>query len=167
MLGSLLVVFVVCCFSRLRVFWHFREGSVSVPCDRLSERRCGFCWQWQFFLDSERATSVSCVLVRMSVRGFFIVWILLLLASEVTMRTRKSRGFLVPVRLTRGRSIDSLYIRRCWTPIEFLVQPSHCTWLDCSTLDLFYWALLAPRDCSGHLFIEQEAIKRRRRRSIY
>ena len=38
------------------------------------------------------------------------------------------------------------------------------TWLNCSTLDLFYWALLAPRDCSGHLFIEHEAIKRRRRR---
>ena len=93
MLGSLLVMFVLCCFSRLRVFRHFHKGSASVPCDRLSWRRCGFCWQGQFFLNSERATSVSCVLVRMSVRGFFLVWILLLLASEVTLRTRKSRGF--------------------------------------------------------------------------
>ena len=50
---------------------------------------------------------------------FFVVKILLLLASEVTFRARKSRGFSVPARLTRDRSIGSLFMRRCWTPIEF------------------------------------------------
>ena len=39
----------------------------------------------------------------------------------------------------------------------------HCSDLDCSQIELLYWALLAPRGCSVHLFLEQEDINWRRR----
>ena len=71
------------------------------------------------FLDSERAATAPCISVKMSVNGiFFLVLISPLLVSAVTFQARKSSGFLVPARLSKGRSIGSQFMRRCWTLIE-------------------------------------------------
>ena len=81
------------------------------------------CWLRQF-LGLRACSLCPCIPVRMRADErsetivLFLVLILLLRVPEVTFRDRKSRGFIVPARLTRGRSIGSLFMRRCWTLTE-------------------------------------------------
>ena len=158
-----MVIFVAFYLIRLRFFWHLNEWVTLCPPPWLSSvvpvrffagrdnfflawswYLCAFrnlCWLWQF-LGHCVCRHCPCIPVTMSVRdfSFFLVLILLLLVFEVIFQARKSRDFLVPARLTRGRSTGSPFIRCCWTLIEFwlLSVRTVLTWgvitLDCSTM---------------------------------
>ena len=128
---------------------------------------CAFrdlCWLWQF-LGLCACSHCPCIPVRMSVRGFIPCFDLApaCLGGDLS-------GSEVPRFFGSGASHQrSLYGQPVHAPLLvsnwiLTSQSSHRAYLDSITLDLLYCALLAPRDCSGHLFIEQEAIKSKKRR---
>ena len=128
-----------------------------------------FRWLCQFFLDFDRAISVPfaslCFSVRMNA-FCLLFWILLLLLLDCRDLSKSGSPRF---------SYSCAFLQRShfWHPVHSLLLVCnrksttlslHCSDLDCSQIEMLHWALLAPRGCSGHLFLEQEAIKWRRRR---
>ena len=138
---NLRVVSMACCFF-------------APPCFLTLSCMFCFCASWSAFVVSVWSLLAVTISWTLSVlplplhsvedecsRFFFLVLISLLFVSGVTFWARKSRGFFVPTRLSRGRSIGSPFMHRCWTQIEswLLNLRTALTWiviiLDCSTID--------------------------------